>query len=265
MRNIRRAYVDSIWGQLHYRELGGGPRPPLVCFHATAYSGQTFEPFMPYLADARRVIAIDTPGYGHSDGPPELPSFESYAATLAEALPVLVGAGPVDLFGFHTGAMLAVEMALQSPAQVRRLVLVGVPYFEGEDRATWRARLVQETQLSESFEPFRARWDYFITQRTPGLPLARAYACFVDELQAYPREWWAHAALFDYPAVERLARVQQPVLVVNPSSALAPASRRAAALLPNAQVIERPELHGAVFDLGAEVLAQAMQPFLDAL
>jgi hypothetical protein len=143
-------------------------------------------------------------------------------------------------------------------------VLVGVPYFEGEERAAWRARLVHETELGESFEQFRARWDYFIAQRTPGLPLARAYACFVDELQAYPREWWAHAALFDYPAAERLARLRQPVLVINPASALAPASRRAAALLPNAQVTELPELQGAVFDLGAEVLAQAMRPFLDA-
>ena len=264
MTNIRRGYVDSVWGQLHYRGLGGGPRPPLVCLHATAYSGQTFEPFMPHLADARRVLAPDTPGYGQSDGPPELPSFEAYAVALAAALPPLAGAAPVDLFGFHTGAMLAVEMALRSPAQVRRLVLVGVPYFEGVERAAWRARLVHETQLGESFEQFRARWDYFIAQRTPGLPLARAYACFVDELQAYPREWWAHAALFDYPAAERLARLRQPVLVINPNSALAPASRRAAALLPNAKVIECAELSGAVFDLGAEVLAQAMRPFLDA-
>ncbi len=261
---MRRGYVDGGWGQLHYRTLGAGPEPPLLCLHATAYSGQTFEPLMPLLAGTRRVLAVDTPGYGQSDAPPALPTFAAYGAALAAALPALAGQGPVDLFGYHTGAMLAVEMALCAPAQVRRLVLVGVPFFEGAEHATWRERLVHETQLGSSFEQFRARWDYFITQRTAGLSLARAYACFVDELTAYPREWWAHAALFEHPAAERLAQVRQPVLVVNPASALAAASRRAAALLPHARVIERPDLHGAVFDLGAEVLAQVMQPFLDA-
>ena len=261
---MRRGYVDSRWGQLHFRECGSGPLPPLLCLHATAYSGQTFEPFMPLMSGGRRVLALDTPGYGQSDGPPTLPPFEAYAAALADALPALVGVSPVDLFGFHTGALLATQMALHAPQQVRRLVLVGVPFFEGAERALWRARLVHETALSEGFNQFHARWDYFITQRTTGLSLQRAFACFVDELQAYPRDWWAHAALFDYPAGERLAQVQQPVLVVNPGSALAVASRLAAARLPHATVLERPDLKGAVFDLGADVLAQAMLPFLNA-
>ena len=261
---MRRDYINSRFGQLHLRETGNGPRAPLLCLHATAYSGQTFEPLMPLLADARRVIALDTPGYGQSDGPSALPPFEVYAQAITEALPALVGEQPLDLFGFHTGALLAIEMALLEPTRVRRLVLVGVPFFEGDERAAWRAKLVHETTLTESFDQFRARWDYFITGRTAGLSLARAYACFVDELKAYPRDWWAHAALFDYPAAERLPQVRQPVLVVNPGSALADASRRAAARMPHAQVLERPALQGAIFDLGTQVLAQAMLPFLDA-
>ena len=140
---MRRAYVNSRFGQLHLRELGSGPRPPLLCLHATAYSGQTFEPLMPWLADARRVIALDTPGYGQSDGPGALPPFEVYAQAIVEALPGLVGEQPLDLFGFHTGALLAIEMALLAPTCVRRLVLVGVPFFEGDEigRASCRERV----------------------------------------------------------------------------------------------------------------------------
>ena len=262
---MQRGYVGSRYGQLHYRQVGSGPHPPLLCLHATAYSGQTFEPLMPLLAAERRVIAIDTPGYGQSDGPPTLPPFETYAEAIADALPALVGDDAVDLFGFHTGALLATEMALLLPTRVRRLVIVGVPFFEGDERTAWRAKLVHETQLSEDFEQFRDRWAYFIGQRTPGLNLARAYACFVDELQAYPREWWAHAALFDYAAAERLPQVAQPTLVINPDAALAAASRRAAARMPHARVLEQPALRGAIFDLGPELLAQAVLPFLNGV
>jgi pimeloyl-ACP methyl ester carboxylesterase len=220
---------------------------------------------MPLLA-GRRVLAPDTPGYGMSDAPPALPAFVDYAGALADALPALVGDGPVDLFGFHTGAMLALQMAVLEPARVRRLVLVGVPYFpDPQQHAAWRARLVHDTCLGESFDQFRARWDYFITGRTPGLPLARAFACFVDELLAYPREWWAHAALFATDPAACLAQVAQPVLVINPDSALAPASRAAAAVLPNARMLDCPALTSAIFDLGAQVLADAMLPFLDAV
>ena len=76
---MRRAYADSRFGQLHYRALGPtagrAVQPTLICLHATAYSGQTFEPLMPWLAHERRVIALDTPGYGQSDGPAELARF----------------------------------------------------------------------------------------------------------------------------------------------------------------------------------------------
>ena len=41
---MQRGYVASRWGQLHYRQLhfrqsGSGPRPPLLCQHAAACSG----------------------------------------------------------------------------------------------------------------------------------------------------------------------------------------------------------------------------------
>lgn len=261
---VRKGYAFNRWGQLHYRETGEGPQPPLVCLHATAYSSRSFLPFMPELADSRRVIALDTPGYGESDAPPEPPTLAAYAEVMATALRVLSPDRPVDLFGYHTGALIATEMAAQAPERVRRIVLIGVPYFERLDKAAWRARLVHQNTLDDRLDQFKARWDFFVTQRAAGYTLARGFDNFVDELKSYPRDGWAHQALFDYPCTERLALVRCPVLVINPASTLAEASRHAAEVLPDARVLERPDLGGALFDQAAAPLAQAMRAFLDA-
>ncbi len=266
---LRRSYVDGPYGQVHL--LAGGPEegdpPPLYLLHATAYSSQPFIPLMERLARARRVIAPDTPGYGGSDAPPEMPPFERYADAFIDLVERTAGSGrtPVDVFGYHTGVLIATEAAARRPDLIRSLVLVGIPYYVGEERAERRAVLAARADLTEDFEQFRERWHYFITDRTPGLSLERAYLCFVDELRAYPRHWWAHEALFDYEPQERLARVSCPVLVLNPDNALARPSRDASRILPQARVVELPGLTNAIFDRGPEVLAGEIERFLEAL
>ena len=265
---LRRSYADGPYGQVHV--LAGGPEdgdsPPLYLLHATAYSSQPFIPLMERLARARRVLAPDTPGYGSSDAPPEMPPFELYADAFVDLVERTAGAGhaPVDVLGYHTGALIATEAAARRPELIRSLVLIGIPYYLGEEREERRAVLAARADLTQDFEQFRERWDYFITDRTPGLSLERAYACFVDELRAYPRHWWAHEALFDYEPQERLPLVRCPVLVLNPDNALARPSRDAARILPRSRVVELPGLNSAIFDLGPNILAGEIERFLEA-
>ncbi|MGB1876227.1 MAG: alpha/beta fold hydrolase, partial [Rhodospirillaceae bacterium] len=78
---MKKYYVDGPMGQVHVRELGEGPA--LVLLHQTAWSSLQFKHAMPYLADrGLRCIAIDTPGYGLSDGPDDPPSIQDYAESL---------------------------------------------------------------------------------------------------------------------------------------------------------------------------------------
>ena len=270
VRHLRKSYVDGPYGQVHL--LSGGSSesavPALYLLHATAYSAQPFIPLMERLALSRRVIASDTPGYGDSDPPPALPPFERYADAFIDLVErtAEVGHGPVDVFGYHTGTLIATEAAARRPELFRSLVLVGVPYYPaGEEREERRGILAERADLTEDFEQFRARWDYFVTDRTPGLSLARGYACFVDELRAYPQHWWAHEALFTYPVEDRLPLVECPVLVLNPDNALSKPSRESSLLIPSAQVVELPTLSNALFDLGSELLVNEIECFLDGL
>jgi pimeloyl-ACP methyl ester carboxylesterase len=258
---IRRGYVDAGWGQVHYREAGRGAQPALICLHATAYSGRSLSPLLQPLARDRRVVALDTPGYGGSDGPAEPVAFALYADAIGDAIERL-RTEPVDLLGYHTGALIATELAVRRPALVRRLVLIGVPFFQGDDHTAWRAKLVHPTTLTEDFDQFRDRWNYLVAHRAAGFSLSRGMDNFADELLVYPREWYAHHALFDYAAAPRLKLVRQPVLVINPASPLADASRAAARIMPDAKVQELPDVTGAIFDTAANVLALHIDGFL---
>jgi pimeloyl-ACP methyl ester carboxylesterase len=258
-------YVTLPTGQVHRRSTPDVPGvAPLYAFHATAYSGRTFEPFMTALAGRRRMVALDTPGYGASDRPSERWDIPRYAAAMAQAIEASE-TGPVDVFGYHTGAFLATELAAQRPDLVRAVVLVGVPYVPVQDRAAWLARLGAEMHLSEDLAQFDERWSFFITNRAKGVPLEQGFAHFVDELIAYPHGWWAHDAAFKYAAEHRLGLIRQPALVLNPENHLSEASRAAAGAMPNCQVVELPHLSHAVLDLAPDELAGLTHEFLSKL
>jgi pimeloyl-ACP methyl ester carboxylesterase len=257
-------YLPVSWGQAHRLQSHAAEAagPPLYAFHGTAYSGRTFAPLMRSMTD-RRVAALDTPGYGGSSRPLERWSLERYATALLEAVEAS-GESRIDLLGYHTGAMLAVQVAAMRPDLVRRLILIGVPYFpDPEERAAWRERLAAPMRLTEDFEQLRERWDYLVEGRAGGAALETGFAHFVDELRAYPYGFWAHDAAFTFDPGPSLARVTQPTLVLNPRTPLAEPSRQAAARISNARVVEMSHLGHGVLDVAASELADHINAFLD--
>lgn len=248
---IRKRYLEAGQRQLHARESGwetGGV--PLICFHATAYSSRTFEPLMRAFGERRHVIAIDLPGYGDSDPSPVPLDISGYARIVGEALEET----PVDLFGYHTGVAIAADLAHLLPRRVRQLTFMGVPHFRALDFAHWQARLSTRHKLETTLGQFTERWDYLVANRPAGLTLAQGFDNFVDELKAWPDGARAHEALFAYDLEASLAKLRCPVTVLNPSGHLAEPSRIAAKLIPQAQLIELPELEGAVLQCEAETL-----------
>ena len=216
---------------------------------------------MTAMGARRRVVAPDTPGYGASDRPAGQWDIARYAAAIGEVIEAAED-GPVDLFGYHTGAFLATELAVQKPHLVGRLALVGVPYFRGEARAERLASFGKPMHLTDQLAQFEERWNFFITERTQGVPLSRGFSHFVDELIAYPYGWLSHDAAFRYPAEQRLPLVTQPSLVLNPENHLSAASRAAARIMPRCDVMELPHLSNAVLDVAAPELADRIDAFL---
>jgi proline iminopeptidase len=72
----------------------------------------------------RQVITFDPPGSGRSTRPARLGMAEMHGCT-DEALEVCGVSGPVDALGHSMGGLVTVAYAIEEPARVKRLVLVG--------------------------------------------------------------------------------------------------------------------------------------------
>ena len=134
---VRRRYIDGSYGQIHIRIAAPEPeagRVPLLCFHMSPNSSRIYQTFLGHMGTDRLAVAPDTPGFGESDPPPSQPSISEYAAAMTEVMDAL-GLDQVDVMGYHTGSETCVELALQQPDRVRKLVLTSAPIFSDEELA----------------------------------------------------------------------------------------------------------------------------------
>lgn len=259
-------YADTPLGQIHCRVWGnesGANAPDLVCLHAIPYSGLHFAAIAPLLAQGRRVICPDYPGYGGSDRWPGEASVERYAEAMLLCLDALPVSAKVDLLGFHTGCLVGPEMALQTPGRVRRLVLVDVPYFDPQQRASLKENVGSPPAIDRRLESLEPAWQTNVASKADHLSIDRSLELLAEQLRPGLGAHEGFTAAFSWAAEERLPRVTQPCMVVASASSLAEPSRRAATRLPAATLLENPELGPPVLDRGAGELAPAILHFLD--
>ena len=123
-------YVKTNRGRMHLRRSGGTGRPVLVLPTGGGSSAQ-FSPVICGLAKDRQVFAVDYIGNGLSDKPSGPVSIETLAEDMVALLDAL-GVDNVDVWGSHTGALVALELAVTAPERVGRLVMEG-PVFISQD------------------------------------------------------------------------------------------------------------------------------------
>jgi pimeloyl-ACP methyl ester carboxylesterase len=262
----RRGYVDGRFGQIHYRV--AQPRTPrgkraLIAFHLSPYSGAIYDTILPVLGRDRVAVAPDTPGFGLSDPPRSRPTIADYAAAMGDLIDRL-GVTDVDLLGYHTGSEIAVELALQRPRTVHRIVMIAAPLFREaelpERRALYGAKPFDAdgTQIAAWF---KSSMQWSMPGRTPDM-LA---SVFGDRLRHPDISWWGHAAVYDYPLAERLPRVTAPILLLCPDDDLKPFTPRARPLL-NARSVYRdlPGWSHGFLDVKTEEAARMFRAFFDA-
>lgn len=114
--------------RLHYHEAGDPSAPPVVLLHGGgpgASSWSNFSRNIAVLARQFRVLAVDQPGYGHSDKHTEHEQYNRYSATALLNLFDHLGIERAPLVGNSLGGGTAVRFALDNPKRAGRLVLMG--------------------------------------------------------------------------------------------------------------------------------------------
>jgi pimeloyl-ACP methyl ester carboxylesterase len=107
---------------LAIRETGTGDA--LVLVHGAGTSAAIWRRTMPLLADDRRGVAPDLPGYGGSAAAGPGFALDEVTDRLAAGLDDAGVPAPYDLVGHSMGGAIAILLAARHPERVRRLVLV---------------------------------------------------------------------------------------------------------------------------------------------
>ncbi len=271
---IRRAYTECRFGQMHFVEgrpkAGTTLKTPLILLHQNPSSSLEYRFLLKEMAQDRVVIALDTPGNGMSDRPPEAQSIAGYAAAFADGLTALGfgenGSGKVDVFGFHSGTYYVSELAVSRPDLIRRPVMSGIPFRPHDERQSRLESAINHPPLTEDgstvLAQFKYMWDYIVVNRDPRMPLERAAEIFIDHLKPLQRSSWPYVGVWSYPAEERLPAITQPTLVIAPNDVTFANCIRAAKLIPHATLIEFEDLNASVFDVAADRYASALRDFL---
>lgn len=119
----RRSYV--VDGQeLVVREQGPARGRLLLLIHGWSSSWYALSPLMNALSDRFRCVAVDLPGYGESPPLPQRAAIPRYAELLVGLIRQLSGGLPAILVGHSMGGMISLNMALQSPELIERMVLL---------------------------------------------------------------------------------------------------------------------------------------------
>ena len=148
---VRRDYANTRTGQVLVRRIAAqnpSGKRPLVLFHGSLWSSAGLEAKLLAYSTDRSVVTFDIPGVGDSPAVREAPDMPEIAAIIGDALDDL-GIGDVDLQGGHSGAMIAIDVAIKRPDRVKHVILDGVTMFSDEHLAEMLPRYLIPLRVTD--------------------------------------------------------------------------------------------------------------------
>ncbi|MEZ4361005.1 MAG: alpha/beta hydrolase [Kofleriaceae bacterium] len=216
-----------------------GEGPPVLLLHGGLGNSEHFGELVPRLAQAHRVIVMDSRGQGRSSRSARGVSYRLMADD-AVALLDHLDVPQAAIVGWSDGGVIGLDVALRYPERVRRLFILGTNYdLRGVKSAggarTFRdyfarcreeyARLAPDpAQLGATLKELRAMWKTQPTYRAAQLAKIRAPTMVAlgehDEIiraehAARLAKLLPHGRLLRLPGVSHFALWQAPELVAD--------------------------------------------------
>lgn len=261
--SVRRGYAWCRDGQVHYREAGSAGSPTVCLFHQTASSGAMFELVMQRLADRFHLYAFDSPGFGQSFQPENIPTVGWITDRLMEAINDL-GIDRFHAIGHHTGGCAAIEMPVRYADRICSLGLIGPVLVNDAERAEYRKTFVRPFAVEASGEFLKTAWDY-LHMIGASAHLDLQVRELADHLVAHRTMPMAFSAVWDQDVEHYFRSVECPLMIMcSKDDVLWPLFERAATMRPDAHCFV---VAGGDFqpDIDPEGVAKAIGDFLDTV
>lgn len=203
---MRSSFVRVGMHRIHYFD-SGGDGPPLVMVHGVASRAADAAPLYRALSRTHRIYALDLLGYGESDRPRDSDYSVRTQAAVVRGFMDAMGIAQADVIGVSMGGWVALTVAAEEPARVRKLVLVssaGVAFPTTLHTASFSPRTLDELRASIALQT--DRWVPAFVLRDL-LRRSRAKAWVVRRSMS---SMLTKRDLLD----GRLSRVRMPVLLV---------------------------------------------------
>jgi 3-oxoadipate enol-lactonase len=257
--------VAEIGGyRIHYDVSGPANAPVLLLSNSLGTNYTMWDPQIPVLASRRRIVRYDTRGHGRSMVTPGPYSLAQLADDVAHLLGYL-GISTVDYCGLSMGGLTGLQLALDHPALIRKLVVCSAAAKIGT-AAMWDSRIaaVRASGTEPMAPSVMARWFTEEFRARQPAEVRRIEALLV----ATPAEGYAACceAIRDADFRDAASAIRVPTLVL--AGAVDPAvpteeARWLANRIPNAQYSELPAAHLSNVE-DAEGFTSHLSRFLDA-
>ena len=195
---------------LHYEQRGTGA--DIVLVHGFLSSGKIFEPLSNHLANRFTVTTIDLPGCGGSYDVSVPESVEALSLMVAETVRC-IGINQCSMLGNSLGAWIALELSLQQPDLLEKIVLYGgsPDGYCPERFETYEASIkrIQSMGVEKFAAELAAEW-FVHGKADPMYPFVREAGSRSNEAAAiqHVKTW------NDWKTRDRLAAVNTPTLIV---------------------------------------------------
>jgi pimeloyl-ACP methyl ester carboxylesterase len=124
-QNDRSGFASVNELEMYYEIRGTGR--PLVLLHGALMTIEQFGDVLPSLAKTRQVIAVEQQAHGRTADIDRPFSYEQMADDTV-ALLQQIGIEDADIFGYSMGGGIALQIAMEHPELVRKLVVAAAAY-----------------------------------------------------------------------------------------------------------------------------------------
>lgn len=247
---------------LYYEVHGDGQ--PLLFIHGLGSSERDWELQVPEFSKTYQVITFDLRGHGQSDKPAEPYSISMFASDTAGLIKAL-GVESAHVVGLSLGGGVAFQLAIDSPALVRTMVIVNsapelvVRNFKDRLGIWQRFAVVRLLGMRRMGEVLSKRLFPKAEQAHLRMTFVERWA--ENDSRAYQN---AMRAMIGWSVMDKLGSIRCPTLVVSADQDYTPVVLKEAYTksIPNAQLVVIPDAHHATPVEQPEKFNAALKDFL---